>query len=635
MCGICGIIDISGRPVNADTVKAMCSEMKHRGPDDEGIYLNAACERSSGRGPSAALGHRRLSIIDLSSCAKQPMSNEDGSVWLVLNGEIYNYNELRPGLESKGHKFRSHSDTETLVHLYEEYGGKCVDKLRGMFAFAIWDDNKKELFAARDRVGKKPFVYQHKDGRFVFASEFAALLKSGEISRKVSDDAIHYYMSLGYVPAPASALEGVNKLPPAHCLTLSKSGLKVERYWELDYSRKLKISEEDAAAEVKRLSEEAVKIRLFSDVPLGAFLSGGVDSSCVVAMMSKLSPGKVRTFTIGFEEKDYSELEYARKISGIFGTEHREFIVKPNALDIIGMLAERYGEPYADSSCIPTYYVSKETRAFVTVALNGDGGDESFAGYERYQAMSAAEKIRGLGMGAAARAASSLLPDSTNPKDLARRARRFLTNAGLPAAERYLRWVGIAGEVKPEKLYSGDYLGRIDKAGPLRLLKPYIDGKSCPEFLDRLLKADVNTSLPNDLLVKVDIAGMAASLEGRSPFLDHKLMEFAASLPSSYKIKGNTKKYILKKAFSGVIPDDILSRRKMGFGVPVSAWFRGELKGMLTETLLSRASLSRGYFRQEAVKGMVDNHTSGRKDYSFQLWAMLMLELWHKRFIDG
>ncbi len=630
MCGICGIIDISGRPVGADAVKAMCSEMKHRGPDDEGIYLNA-----TDRGPSAALGHRRLSIIDLSSCAKQPMSNEDGSVWLVLNGEIYNYNELRPELESKGHKFRSHSDTETLVHLYEEYGVECVGKLRGMFAFAIWDDNKKVLFAARDRAGKKPFVYRYKDGRLVFASEFAALLKSGEIPRKVSDNAIHYYMSLGYVPAPMSALEGVNKLPPAHFLTLSGSGIKVERYWELDYSRKLKISEEDAATEVRRLAEEAVKIRLFSDVPLGAFLSGGVDSSCVVAMMSALSPGKVRTFTIGFEEKDYSELEYARKISGLFGTEHREFIVKPNALDIIGMLAERYGEPYADSSCIPTYYVSKETRAFVTVALNGDGGDESFAGYERYQAMSAAEKIRGLGLGAAARAAAAVLPDSTDPKDLARRARRFLSNAGLTAPERYLRWVGIAGDVKPEGLYNGDYLGRIDTGGPLGLLKPYIEDKSCPEFLDRLLKADVNTSLPNDLLVKVDIAGMAASLEGRSPFLDHKLMEFAASLPASYKIKGGVKKYILKKAFSGTIPADILSRRKMGFGVPVSAWFRGELKGMLAETLLSKAALSRGYFRQEAVRGMVESHTYGRKDYSFQLWAMLMLELWHKRFIDG
>ncbi|HOX09954.1 MAG TPA: asparagine synthase (glutamine-hydrolyzing), partial [Candidatus Omnitrophota bacterium] len=607
----------------------MCSEMKHRGPDDEGIYLN-----TPGRGPSAALGHRRLSIIDLSSCAKQPMSNEDGSVWLVLNGEIYNYKELRPGLESRGHKFRSHSDTETLLHLYEEHGVECVEKLRGMFAFAIWDDNKKALFAARDRVGKKPFLYRYKDGRFVFASEFAALLRNGEIARKVSDDAIYYYMSLGYVPAPMSALEGVNKLPPAHYLTLSESGIKVERYWELDYSKKINISEEDAAAEVKRLAEEAVKIRLFSDVPLGAFLSGGVDSSCVVAMMSALSAGKVRTFTIGFEEKDYSELEYARKISGLFGTEHREFIVKPNALDIVGMLAERYGEPYADSSCIPTYYVSKETRAFVTVALNGDGGDESFAGYERYQAMSAAEKIRGLGLGAAARTAAGVLPDSTDPKDLARRARRFLTNAGLPAAERYLRWVGIAGDVKPEWLYSGDYLGRIDTGGPLGMLKPYTEDKSCPDMLDRLLKADVNTSLPNDLLVKVDIAGMAASLEGRSPFLDHKLMEFAASLPASYKIRGGVKKYILKKAFSGTIPGDILSRRKMGFGVPVSAWFRGELKGMLAETLLSKAALSRGYFRQEAVRAMVESHTSGRKDYSFQLWAMLMLELWHKRFID-
>ncbi|MFA5148875.1 MAG: asparagine synthase (glutamine-hydrolyzing) [Candidatus Omnitrophota bacterium] len=628
MCGICGIIDIKGDPAKRDAVAAMCDELKHRGPDGEGIYLSPE--------GTACLGHRRLSIIDLSSCASQPMSNEDGSVWLVFNGEIYNFHELRPDLEDRGHRFKSHSDTETLVHLYEEYGERCVDHLRGMFAFAIWDDKKQMLFAARDRAGKKPFLYYYESGRFVFSSEFASLLKSGMVPKHVEPGAIGHYMNFGYIPAPDTIFKKVHKLPPAHILTVGKSGVKIERYWDLDYAGKIDISETEAASETLRLLREAVKMRLYSDVPLGAFLSGGIDSSCVVAVMSEST--KVKTFTIGFDEEDYSELRYAKEISRRFGTDHHEFIVRPKALEVLELLVERYGEPYADSSCIPTYYVSRETRAFVTVALNGDGGDESFAGYERYQAMSAAEKMGKLGLRRAARALAFALPDSTDPKDIFRRARRFLSNAGLPAQERYFRWVGISGTLSLGSLYSPGFMEGINMESPLRLLHPYFaeeGGLSHLGLLDRLLKADVNTYLPNDLLVKVDIASMANSLEARSPFLDHKVMEFAASLPASYKIRGAEKKYILKKAFSGLLPGEILNRRKMGFGVPVGKWFRGELKDYMRETLLSQSCLSRGYFRPGSLKSLVEEHASGKRDFTSQLWALLNLELWHRKFMDG
>ncbi len=625
MCGICGIIDLTGKPAEREAVADMCGALKHRGPDDEGIYTSA--------GSAACLGHRRLSIIDLSSSARQPMSNEDGSVWLVFNGEIYNFHELRPGLEKSGHKFRSHSDTETIVHLYEEYGEECVSRLRGMFSFAIWDDRKKILFAARDRAGKKPFLYYYEAGRFVFSSELASLLKSGIVPKEIEPGAINYYMSLGYIPAPDTIFRKVRKLPPAHTLTMGKSGVEIKRYWSLDYSKKTGISETEAASETLRLLREAVKMRLYSDVPLGAFLSGGIDSSCVVALMSEFT--KVKTFSIGFEEKDFSELRFAKEVSQKFNTEHHEFIVRPKALEVLELLVERYGEPYADSSCIPTYYVSRETRAFVTVALNGDGGDESFAGYERYQAMSAAGRIGRLGLKGAARSLADILPDSVDSKSLSRRAKRFLSNAGLPAPERYLRWVGISGGLSLRELYSPEFTESIDMEAPLALLRPYFTEDDGLDLLDRLLKADVDTYLPNDLLVKVDIASMANSLEARSPFLDHKVMEFAASLPVSYKIRGGVKKYILRKAFSGMLPDNILKRRKMGFGVPVGRWFRGELKDFMRETLLSRSCSGRGYFRPGCVKGLVEDHINGKRDLSFQLWALLNLELWHKKFMDG
>lgn len=640
MCGICGILDYNqnSSAVKEDTLKKMCSAMYHRGPDDAGTYVNSLSTlgRASELKSHVGLGHRRLKIIDLSEAGHQPMSNEDKTIWIVFNGEVYNYLELRNELQNKGHIFKSHTDTETVIHLYEEYGKECVWFLRGMFAFAIWDEKEQLLLLARDRVGKKPLLYSYHNGVFCFASEFLALLTSGLIKKDINYDAIHYYLTCGYVPAPLTIYNNVFKLLPAHRLILKDQKITIEKYWQLDYLPKIKISEEDACAEILRLLKEAVKIRLYSDVPLGAFLSGGIDSSTVVALMSQLSEKKVQTFSIGFEEKDYSELKYARNIAERFQTEHREFIVKPDALKILPLLVERYGEPYADSSCIPTYYVSEQTKKYVTVALNGDGGDESFAGYERYQAMILAERLQKTPYVTRIvfQQLSKLLPDNIDPKNRLRRMKRFFEAASLPFNKRYIRWVAFLNDDLKRELYSREFSRPISYFNSAGVLDTYLNQYRDLLILDRLLDTDVHTYLPDDLLVKVDITSMANSLEARSPFLDNKLMEFVAKLPTEYKLRSSVKKYILKKAVSNLIPIENIHRRKMGFGVPIRQWFCNEMKGFLAGTLLSSSSLKRGYFRPEVIRSMVKKHIEGRRDYTFQLWALLMLELWHKRFID-
>lgn len=630
MCGICGIIEYtSNSALKEDTIRRMCSQMQHRGPDDEGTYLYQ-------REISVGLGHRRLSIIDLSTAGHQPIFNEDKTVFVVFNGEIYNYKMLRKELKGKGHVFRSHTDTEVLVHLYEEYGAECVKYLRGMFAFALWDEKKKELLLARDRLGKKPILYYHNNAKFCFASEFTALLASGLIENQICHTSIDEYLTYGYIPAPFTIYKNVFKLPPAHMLILKDNEVTIGPYWRLDYTNKIDISEHNAAEEILRLLKESVRLRLYSDVALGAFLSGGIDSSTVVAVMSQLSSKKVKTFSIGFEDDDYNELLFARNIAERFGTEHHEFIVKPNALEILPLLIERHGEPYADSSCIPTYYVASQARRYVTVALNGDGGDESFAGYDRYRAMIAAELFQRIPYPAKVitQKLSRFLPDSINTRNKLKRVRRFINGASLSYNERYVKWVGIFDDEFKRTIYSDKFKHMTSGSNPLTFIKPFFSDFIVRHIIDDLLNVDVHTYLPNDLLVKVDIASMANSLEVRSPFLDHKLMEFVARLPAKYKLKGSIKKYILKKAIKGLVPNENIHRKKMGFTVPVGRWFRREMKEFLKEILLSESSLGRGYFRTEVIKSMVKDHISARRDYSFQLWSLLMLELWHQRFMD-
>jgi asparagine synthase (glutamine-hydrolysing) len=626
VCGIVGIVRADDSDVDQAVLRRMCEAIRHRGPDDEGFYLN---------GP-AGLGLRRLAIIDLKS-GQQPIHNQDRTAWIVFNGEIYNYRELRARLEKLGHTFYTNSDTEAIIHAYDRYGRDCPQHLRGMFAFAIWDERTQELFLARDRVGKKPLLYAEVKGQLIFASEFSALLLHPDISRDVEAEAIHYYLSYMCVPAPLTAYRAIRKLEPGHSLRWRKGNFKIERYWEPDFSTKLNISEEEAGERAIEILREAVRLRLMSEVPLGAFLSGGIDSSAIVALMSQESSEPVKTFSIGFEEQDFSELQHARRVAEHVGANHHEFIVRPDALEVLPTLVEHYGEPYADSSAIPTYYVARETRKHVTVALNGDGGDESFAGYERYAAMRLAEKYHKLPAvlrESLIEQAVEILPTSELRRSRLRDAKRFIQSANLPKVERYLRWVSVFDAQAKHDLYSDNFRRETAGTRVADLLEPWFGRANGAGIVDAALLTDIMTYLPNDLLVKVDIATMAVSLEARSPFLDHQVIEFAASLPEKLKLRGLTTKYLLKRVLRRLLPSENLERRKMGFGVPIGHWFRGKLQPFLREILLSERALKRGLFRPESVNQIVERHTAGERDCANQLWTLLMLELWFQRFID-
>jgi asparagine synthase (glutamine-hydrolysing) len=606
----------------------MCDAIRHRGPDDEGAYLNGA----------AGLAMRRLSIIDVAG-GHQPMTNRDRTAWIVFNGEIYNYRELRERLAQLGDEFHTNSDTEVILAAYERYGADCPKHLRGMFAFAIYDERTEELLLARDRVGKKPVLYALTRNGIVFGSEFSALLKHPDVGREVDREAIHHYLSFMCVPAPLTAYRQIRKLEPGHTLRYSRltGDVKTERYWRPDFSKKLKISEEEAGERTVELLRDAVRVRLMSEVPLGAFLSGGVDSSAVVALMSEESSAPVKTFSIGFEEQDFSELHHARRVAEHVGAEHHEFVVRPEAMEVLPTLVEHYGEPYADSSAIPTYYVSRETRRHVTVALNGDGGDECFAGYERYAAMKLAGAYRRLPAPLREqliRRAADLIPASELRKSRARSLKRFLSAASLPHVERYMRWVSAIDARAKEHLYTEEFRRETERLESSRFVEPYFAQANGSGVVDAVLLADTMTYLPNDLLVKVDIASMAVSLEARSPFLDHHLIEFAAGLPENLKLRGLTTKYILKRVLKQLLPAENLKRSKQGFGVPVGHWLRREMQPFLRETLLSDRFTRRGLFRREEVARMVELHTRGERDRTAQLWTLLMLELWFQRFID-
>jgi asparagine synthase (glutamine-hydrolysing) len=628
MCGIAGMVRGRDRAADGELLRRMCDAIRHRGPDEDGFYLN-------GR---VGLGMRRLAIIDLAH-GQQPMHNERRTAWIVFNGEIYNYKELRARLEELGHEFYTNCDTEAVVHAYEQYGEDCPKHLRGMFAFAIWDEDKEELFLARDRVGKKPILYAHVGDELVFASEFSALLLHPAIAREIAPEAIHYYLSFMCVPAPLTAYRQIKKLEPGCSLTFTRDArVRLRRYWQPDFTQKVKLSEEEAGERAIELLREAVRVRLMSEVPLGAFLSGGIDSSTVVALMAEASSAPVKTFSIGFEEQDFSELHHARRIAKHVGADHHEFIVRPDALEVLPLLVEHYGEPYADSSAIPTYYVARETRRHVTVALNGDGGDECFAGYERYAAMRLAERYRwlpGLLREHVIKQAVGLLPSSELRRSRVRDVKRFLNAASMPTVERYARWVSVLDRTAKEDLYAPEFRARLNgHDAATDFLAPWLAGAHGAEIVDAALLTDTMTYLPNDLLVKVDIATMAVSLEARSPFLDHHVIEFAASLPARYKLRGLTTKYLLKRVLRKLLPAENLDRRKMGFGVPITHWLRGQLAPFLRETLLSERSQRRGLFKPECVAHLVDEHTGARADHAHQLWTLLMLELWFQRFID-
>jgi asparagine synthase (glutamine-hydrolysing) len=627
MCGITGIINSGSRPLEREILERMNRCIEHRGPDDDGFYINE----------NVGLAMRRLSIIDLAH-GKQPIHNQDRTKWIVYNGEVYNYQELREDLDKRGHKFYTNSDTEAIVHLYDEYGADCVQYLRGMFAFAIWDETDKSLFIARDRVGKKPLLYSHQaNGDLIFGSEFQALLAHPSVSREVDFEAIDNYLSYLCVPAPQTAYQQIRKLEPAHWLRWKDGQIETQRYWLPDFSKKIKISEREAEEETLRLLRESTRMRMISEVPLGAFLSGGVDSSTVVALMAQESEKPVKTFSIGFEEQDFSELKYAKRVAEHVGAEYHEFIVKPDALEVLPILVEHYGEPYSDSSAIPTYYVSKETRKFVTVALNGDGGDESFGGYERYAAMKIAELYRRFPASARKlfiEKPINLIPTSEFKRSRVRDAKRFVQAANLSTTERYFHWMSTFKSAAKKELYTKDFAETVSAQNSSVFLDKWFAKANGSGSLDAILLTDQMTYLPNDLLVKVDIASMANSLEARSPLLDHKVIEFAASLPEKLKMQRFETKYLLKKVAAKLVPPEVIYRRKMGFGVPIGNWFRGEMKSFVREVLLSEKSLNRGILKREIVERYVSEHTEAKRDHAYQIWTLLMLELWFQRFID-
>ena len=634
MCGICGIVGLNsaaekfGQP---DIVR-MCDALAHRGPDDSGCYFaDFKCEAGPGR---VGLGHRRLSIIDLAK-GHQPLSNEDGTVWIVFNGEIYNFQELRPALVAQGHRFRTDSDTEVIVHLYEQKGPGCLQELRGMFAFAIWDSSARSLFLARDRLGKKPLCYRVEKERILFASEIKSILQAGGVPRKLSLEALHHYLTYQYVPHPLTMFQGIAKLPPGHHLTWKDGRAEVREYWR-PTCRPEPLKEAECVARVRELLTESVRLRLISDVPLGAFLSGGLDSSIVVGLMAKLSNAPVKTFSIGFAEKRYDELDYARAVARHFKTEHREFVVRPNAIEIIPKLVWHYDEPFADSSAIPTYYVSQITRQHVKVALTGDAGDEGFAGYPRYRAVKLGlwfDRLPGFLRRALAGKYWQRLPVSVEQKTKGRRLRRLFEALNLPPKERYVRWCAIFDDGRKAALYSPELRAALAPVASAKIFEEEYAKAPEADFLAATMFVDFMRYLPDDLLFKVDIASMAHGLECRAPFLDHKLVEFIGRIPTDLKLRGFTTKYLLRRAFGEMLPPEILRRSKMGFGVPISDWFRGELQGYLRETLLDPSALRRGYFAPESVRQLVEDHVAARADHGYRLWALLMFELWHRRFL--
>jgi asparagine synthase (glutamine-hydrolysing) len=595
----------------------MNAALEHRGPDEGSTDPFGSC----------ILGHRRLRVVDLAPTGRQPVANESDDVVAVLNGELYNFPELRAELTARGHRIPGTGDTQTLPHLYEEHGPRFVERLEGMFALALWDGPNRRLVLARDRLGKKPLAWTRlADGTFAFASEVKALAGLPGFRREIDLTAVDAYLSLGYVPGADSAFASVEKVPPGHILVLEDGDPRLERYWE-PRPASLTLREEEWLERVRDELAAAVRRRLIADVPLGALLSGGIDSSIIVALMAKAATGPVRTFSVGFPESRYDEREYARAVAERYGTEHEEIVVRPDAASLLPRLAWAFDEPFADSSALPTYVVCELARRRITVALTGDGGDEGFAGYERYIAHRAAGSVPAGPARAAARLLRALPAGRREPRSPAFRAARFLELAGLPARARYGRLMEVFPADLRRELWTADALGEVRSAGEL-LGEPSAG-------LRGLQLLDIATYLPGDLLVKADIASMANSLELRSPFLDHRVVELGLALPDSLKTRGRTGKAALRRAFATDLPARIVRRGKRGFGVPVAQWFRTELRDLAGDVLLDPRARQRGQLRLDRVERLLRDHEAGLADHGARLWSLVMLELWQRFYVES
>ena len=614
MCGIAGIVDLDGGPVLEGHVHAMCAALRHRGPDGEGVYL----------APGVGLGMRRLSIIDLLT-GDQPVRNEDGTAWVVFNGEIYNYKELRRDLEGRGHRFHTSSDTEPIVHLYEDRGQACVEALRGMFGFAVWDQSRKTLLLARDRLGIKPLYYTEMGRRLAFASELKALLRLPEVEARIDWRAFGSLLSTLYTPADQSIVEGVKKLEPGHVLVAQAGrGVRVERYWDVRFEPATGRSEADLADELRGLLEESVRLHLVSDVPLGAFLSGGIDSSSVVALMSRSTGRPVKTFSIGFRDADFDETADARGVARALGTDHHEEILEPDIASILEEVAFHLDEPFGDSSAIPTYMVSKLAAGHVKVVLSGDGGDELFAGYDRYRSEDRDRRHGPLERWAMGRLGRMM------PRGM--RGRNRLLHLSLPDGRRYLNRLTLYERAEKRQILRPDVFDEVARHDPwFREAERLSRGG---HWLSRLQDVDLTSYLPLDILTKVDRMSMAHSLEARVPLLDHKVVEFAARIPPELLLRGGRSKHILKRAMTGLLPESVLEKPKRGFAIPLGRWFRGPLRDLPRDLLLSERSRRRGIFDTAAIERLLADPTRGR-DLDLPVWTLLSFELWCRAFLDG
>jgi asparagine synthase (glutamine-hydrolysing) len=619
MCGIAGIVSADpAERIEPATIRRMCDAIVHRGPDDEGIFVKG----------NTGLGMRRLSIIDLSG-GHQPVFNEDRTVWVVYNGEIYNFPELRRELEGRGHRFATHTDTEVIVHLYEEMGADCVQKLRGMFAFALWDQRHSRLLLVRDRLGKKPLHYAQIDGRLLFGSEIKALLTVAPELAETNREALLQYFYFGYIPDPLTAFLPIQKLPPGHLLEFEEGKVRVRKYWDLPaYGTYSPRTEEECLEELESRLAEAVRIRLISDVPLGALLSGGADSSTIVALMARACSGPVKTFSIGFREAEFNEAPYAKLVAERFGTEHHELILEPDIVETVEFLTRSLEEPFGDSSMLPTYYVSRLARQHVTVALSGDGGDEIFAGYERYRIHLNDRSYRWIPQWAGRFYREHVydgLPHQLPGRNLA-------YSISLPWAERYAEGISLQPFQREMSLLSDDFVATSE---PLRLVRDYINKAPASDDLSRLLYLDTKTYLPGDILTKVDRMSMLTSLEARVPILDHVFLEWVTSLTPEWKMRGGDQKYILRKLAERVgVPKEVLYRRKQGFALPLVHWIRNELRDLIYSVLLDPTTLQRGYFNPQGVRRILEEHFRRRRDHSPRIWRLLMFELWQRNFLE-
>ncbi len=624
MCGIVGLVQFDGLPLTQELLWRMTKTLLHRGPEDQGVRLAASGHRQVG------FGHTRLKIIDLSNAAGQPMSNEDGSVWITFNGEIYNYRELRQSLAAQGMRFRTSSDTEVILRLYEREGTRCVELLDGMYALGIWDGRHECLLLARDRLGKKPLFYYSTPAVFAFASEIKALLRHPQIAPAVNTQALPAFFLHGYVPTPSTLYQGIQKLPPGHLLCVDREGsMRIEEYWDIPRSsmpERPAQSRAQATTAVRQLVTEAVRRRLIADVPMGAFLSGGLDSSIVVGLMSQLTREPVRTFSIGFAgDAHFNETHYAQVVSRHFKTLHTEFIVEPSAFHLIEELVWHHDGPFGDSSAIPTYLLSRLTKEHVTVALTGDGGDELFGGYLRFYAALLSERVPRWVWRVAGRSLTSL-PEWGGHRGLFRRLQKFAGGAALPFIERYSRWIAVFYD-DLDHLLPGQR-GEQFIAESLGHLEPYLRRCECASQLTTLLYLNIKTYLLDDLLVKMDRCSMAHALEVRSPFLDRALLEYVFALPDATKLRWGRTKVILRQAFADLLPPAILQRGKMGFGVPLRVWFTTELREYLQDLLLAPDARLRGYVEQDYIRQLWQAHQAGWADHSHRLWTLLTFEVW-------